>query len=295
MNKYLVLSSTSLGYQLYDLDSGSISLHKARGVLSFKQSNILIGDIVSLDTDGFINEVTRRQNQLMRPRLANVDFVCVIVSAKNPDFSSFLLDKFLTLINASLIPCKIIISKIDLLSAEAFQSLKNKVIYYQNIGYDIFYIDKTSNGDFIKIQELVHKKKVAFIGQTGVGKSTLLNHLCPDFNRKVDSLFINSGRGRHTTKEVVSLPYDGGFLFDTPGFSQLELKDFKPIDLALYFPGFEKYFGKCHFSDCLHLPNSKGCQVLKGVEKREISDDSYYNYCKIYEEVKANDIWKKKL
>ena len=295
MSEKIVLSSGSLGYELFDVETQEISLHKSRGTISYKGANVLIGDAVKLDERGFISEILPRKNVLSRPKLSNVDFIFVVISYKKPAFSSYLLDKFLTLINSSNIKAKILITKVDLASNEEFENFKSYMSYYEHIGYDVYYTGKNSTYDLLKIKDIISDKKVAFVGQTGVGKSTLLNQLCPDFNRKIDELYINSGRGRHTTKEVVLLPFNGGFLFDTPGFSQLELKDFKPIDLAAYFPGIKEYYGKCHFVDCLHLPNTKGCQIEKAILSNMISADSYKNYCKIYEEVKINDIWKKKL
>ena len=121
-----------------------------------------------------------------------------------------------------------------------------------------------------------------------------MNSIDENFSRKVDALFVNSGRGRHTTKEVVLLPYQDGFLFDTPGFSSLDLIDINSKDLALCFPGYESYTGKCKFTDCLHKEESLGCKVKEDVGS-QLSLDSYENYLKILEEVKENDKWKKKI
>ncbi len=294
MSEKLILSSGSLGYSVYDVESKTITLAHSRGKLSYQNTGVIIGDKVSLDDRGFIHQILPRKNLLTRPRLANVDFVFVIVSAKEPLFSSFLLDKFLTLINFSEIKVKIIISKCDLLSDEEFSVLKKRMSYYEKEDYEVFYVSRIDDSSIVDLKNKISSSKVAFVGQTGVGKSTILNRLCPDFNRKVDSLFVSSGRGRHTTKEVVMLPYQDGFLYDTPGFSQLELKDINPDGLSISFPGYEKYVGKCQFSDCLHLPFSKGCELKNALENDELSQDSYENYCKIYEEVKENDLWKKK-
>ena len=168
--------------------------------------------------------------------------------------------------------------------------------YYEKIGYKVYFIDAhhSTDFDFPKLNEELKHKTVAFVGQTGVGKSSLLNSLYPDFTRKVDALYVNSGRGRHTTKEVILLPYPDGFLFDTPGFSDLELQEMTRLDLASCFPGYALYKDKCQFTDCLHLPQSKGCHVREEIGK-ELSKDSYQNYIKISEEVKENERWKKKL
>ncbi len=294
---YRVLSSGSQGYSLFSFTDSSISIHKIRGKLVFKEGTLLVGDFVSLDDDGFICSLQERNALLKRPRLANPDWVLILVSAKEPAFSSYLLDKFLSLVNFSSVKSAICITKADLLTKTEIKKLRTRLSYYERLGYPVFFVDahKKTSFDFPSLLEFITSKTVAFVGQTGVGKSSLLNSIDPDFRRKVDSLNIAYGRGRHTTKEVVLLPYNDGFLFDTAGFSDLKLTDMKPADLAVFFPGFESNYGNCKFKDCLHLPKTKGCEIIKSVEEDELSEDSYLNYVKINEEVKANDIWKKKL
>lgn len=295
--EYLVLSSSSSGYQLYDFSNGEMSFHPHRGKIAFKEGKIIIGDHVKLDEHGFISFVCKRNNLLKRPRLANVDSVFVIVSCVQPEFSSYLLDKFLSLIRFSSIRASIVLTKFDLVKGvRKKNALTKRLSEYMKIGFNVYFVnahDKTSF-DFPRLIEDIRGKTVAFVGQTGVGKSSILNSIDKDFSRKVDSLYVNSGRGRHTTKEVVLLPYENGFLFDTPGFSALELEELKRKDLALCFPGYEEYLGKCYFTDCLHAEHSKGCAVIENLGKR-LSEDSYQNYLKISQEVKENEKWKKKL
>ena len=263
---YLVLSTSSFGYQLYDYETKETSFHEHRRKISYQEKKIVIGDKVTLDTSGFIDHILDRTNYLPRPRLSNVDFIYVLVSLTQPDFSSYLLDKFLSLISYYSIKAGIVLTKFDLLKPNEKKKMK----------------------------EDIASKTVAFVGQTGVGKSTLMNAIDPNFSRKVDALYVNSGRGRHTTKEVVLLPYQDGFLFDTPGFSALELTDVKSEDLAHCFPGYESYIGKCRFHDCLHKEENLGCEVKEDLDIN-LSMDSYLNYLKIMEEVKENDKWKKKI
>lgn len=295
-NSYLVLSSTSSGYQLYSFLDQSISLHRNRGKANYDGEKILIGDEVLLDDEGMIYKVLERHNLLKRPRLANADEVLVLVSAKEPEFSSYLLDKFLSLINFSSIKASIVITKTDLLTKRELLSLKKRLSYYSALRYQVFFLDchDKIRFDYPAFLEFIKNKKVAFVGQTGVGKSTLINLIDPEFNRRVDSLDVTKGRGRHTTKEVILLPSKVGFIFDTPGFSNLQLLEMKPLDLATFFPGFESHFGECKFKDCLHLEGTKGCSILENIKEGKLSSDSYKNYVKIYEEVKTNDVWKKK-
>lgn len=293
---YLVLSTSSYGYQLYDKETKTSQFHEHRRRISYQEKKIIIGDYVTLDGQGFIDGIAKRKNLLSRPRLSNCDRVYVLAALTEPEFSSYLLDKFLSLINFSSIPVSIVLTKVDLLSDKKRKELEERMEWYRKLSIPVFFVNTHDDKsyDFPKLKEDVDKKTVAFVGQTGVGKSSLLNALDEGFSRKVDALYVNSGRGRHTTKEVVLLPYHEGFLFDTPGFSSLDLVEMKSKDLAYCFPGYQEYFGKCHFTDCLHQEGNKGCEVISALEK-ELSLDSYRNYLKILEEVKENDRWKKKL
>lgn len=296
-NEFRVLNSTSLGYQLYSLEDKSISVHPNRKKITYHGDKIVIGDYVTLDDAGMIENVLPRTNFLQRPRLSNCDLAFVLISCKEPDFSSYLLDKFLSFLYYHNIKAGIILTKVDLLKNKELSSLKERMEYYKKINYPVFFLNThdQSKFDYPEFEKEIKNKTIAFVGQTGVGKSSLLNTICPDFNRKVDALYVNSGRGRHTTKEIILFPYNNGFLFDTPGFSELELIDIKPLDFANCFPGYGKYLNECFFKDCLHLPTSKGCKVHEAVENDILSMDSYENYLRIMEEVKENKKWKKKL
>lgn len=296
MGVFRVLSSSSLGYFLYSLEDKSVSIHPFRGKVLHAGEKIIIGDYVTLDEKGRINSVLERKNRLKRPRFSNVDEVFVLCSLKEPEFSSYLLDKFLSRINFSSLTASIVLTKSDLLKKSERNKRKKRMSYYEKIGYKVYFIDAhhATDFDFPKLHEELKHKTVAFVGQTGVGKSSLLNSIDPSFKRRVDSLYVRSGRGRHTTKEIILLPFEDGFIFDTPGFSSFDLLERNTLDLSLCFPGFRPYFGTCFFKDCLHLEKTKGCSVLEAVKNDELSMDSYQNYCKILTEVKENEKWKKK-
>lgn len=293
----LVLSSSSLGYRLYDLETSELLLARKRGKVTYREDKILIGDEVLLDADGFIQKVLPRTSLLSRPRLANAEECLILLSFAKPDFSLFLLDKFLTSVNHSKIHASIVINKIDLATSSQREKMEELLSYYRRLGYPLFFLSATrrQEEDFPKLIDHIRGKKVALMGQTGVGKSTLLNALDPSFQRKVDTLYPKVNRGRHTTKETILIPYQGGFLYDTPGFSSFELSDMDEDELAMFFPGFLPLFPSCFFKDCHHLPSTKGCAVEKALEEGKIPMESYADYLKILEEVKEASRWKKRI
>lgn len=296
MARYVVLSSSSQGYRVLSEDRKEVLLSPKRGKVSYREKSIVTGDEVELDQDGFIQNVLPRKTYLPRPRLANADEIVILCSLKKPDFSFYLLDKFLAMVNFCGIHAAILVNKCDLGTKKEVDKLKKDLSYYEKLGYPVFFlssIDKEAY-DFTAMEGHIGKKKVAFMGQTGVGKSTLLNSLDPSLKRKVDALYPEVNRGRHTTKETVLIPYKEGFLYDTPGFSDFEITDMNEVELATFFPGFESLFRDCHFKDCLHLPSAKSCAILKAVEEKKIPSWCYDDYLKIFDEVKEANRWKKR-
>lgn len=192
-----------------------------RGKLKHLKKKLLIGDNVLVnEIDKTLEEVLEQNNSLIRPRIANIDLGIIVTSLVTPDFSSFLLNKFLTLINASGIKPLVILTKVDLGEEN---KVKDIVETYQKIGVKVIPFSKKNNLNLDLILEEIKGKVVAFMGQTGVGKSSLINVLDPDFNRDIGEFSVALGRGKHQTKEVILLPFKDGYIADTPGFSSLEL------------------------------------------------------------------------
>lgn len=280
MEKAKILSTVGGKYRVYF--NGNTLEVKPYGVFRYKKIKPLVGDNVIIDVEkGVMTEIEERFNSLIRPRVANVDYGVIVQSLVTPNFSSFLLDKFLTLLNSSHVKPMIVLTKMDLM--EDKKRLEEIVSNYKNLGYEVFPCSKKTGEGIQEIKDAIRGKTIAFMGQTGVGKSSLINNIDEEFNREIGRYNESVNRGTHQTKEVIFLPYEGGFIADTPGFSSLELPLFKE-DLALYFPGFDKYADECKFRNCLHITEN-GCKVKDAVKENKLSEESYKNYLEISKEL----------
>ena len=274
----IILSMIAGKYEVY-LENGQTITYSPRGKLRHLKVNLVVGDKVEIEND-VISKVEERENFLYRPRIANVDLVMIIQSLSEPDFSSYLLDKFLTLVNIyHLKPC-IILTKEDLYDEEKVKSI---VEDYQSLNIDVISFHRGDTDKIALIKDKIRHKVVALCGQTGAGKSTLINQLFPEFNRKEGEFSLALKRGKHQTKEVKLLPYNEGFIADTPGFSSLELNIYKEV-LKDYFPFFSIVKEPCFFQDCVHI-NEKGCKVKEALENGIIKKIHYENYLAIYDEL----------
>lgn len=235
------------------------------------------GDIVVLE-DNMISSIEPRKNSLIRPDVANIDRILLVFAAKEPTFNYYLLDLFLVNILRENIRPVIVISKIDLCSDSELLELKEGLSYYENtLGFDVFYVNSKKDYPSDLIELLGHGITVV-AGQTGAGKSTLINAMIPGFNLKTDEISQALGRGKHTTRVVNLYHFKDGFLGDTPGFSKLDLHNITKYNLKDYYSEFNNYH--CKFNDCLHQENSHGCDVLSHIDDG-IKKTRYENYIKM--------------
>lgn len=252
-----------------------------RGLFRFKNEHLVVGDEVEFaDTNFVVTKIFDRKNELIRPKVSNLDHVFVTISVKEPELSLELLYKFLTYVNMNNINPSVIFTKIDLLpDLTVVNNVKNDL---DKLGIKVYLVSKKDPSSLNELKEILKNKTSIFLGQTGVGKSSIINLIDPSFSRKVGEYSISRGRGKHQTKEVLLLPYENGFIGDTPGFSALDLNVFKE-DLAHFFPGYNDYV-HCYFSNCLHQ-NEKQCAIKKSIENNLLSKDAYNIYLKLLEEL----------
>ncbi len=254
---------------------------KPLGVLKHRRIQIVVGDEAEIDPSDFtLKEIYPRKNLLVRPRIANLDLGVVVISADKPQFSSYLLDKFLTLLRFSGVAPLVVLSKSDLIDAKAISRI---VEQYRRLEIEVIPYSQNEENSFAEIVGRIEGKTVAFMGQSGVGKSSLINRIDSSFSRAVGEYSTSLGRGKHQTKEVVLLPFRNGYIGDTPGFSSLELPFFKE-DLAHFFPRFDRLYLSCRYDNCLHR-NEPDCKVREMVLRGEMEEENYRNYLTLSEEL----------
>ena len=271
-----ILSTVGGIYRVYS-EGNTYNLF-SRGSIKHNRFSLCAGDNIIFDEkEGVIEKAKDRKNYLIRPRSANVDLMMITMSVVEPDLSPELVYKFLTYANLNGIPAAVLFTKMDRLEdTSKVDILKSDL---EKLGHRVFLLSPGKSDVIEELQQFLAEKTTIIMGQTGVGKSSAINLIDPNFNRKIGEYSEALGRGKHQTKEVILLPFRNGFIGDTPGFSSLELDLYKE-DLAQYFPGYEKYYLECYFSNCLHQ-NEKECKIKEEIEKGNLSKEGYDVYIKL--------------
>lgn len=251
-------------------ESGIIEC-KARGKFRNIKESPVVGDNVIVDMNNhIINEILPRTNTLTRPVVANVDIALIVTSLKKPDLSLSLLDKQLVVIKSNNITPVICLTKLDLLTKDEKKDIKGIIHYYESIGIKVL-----DNNHLFKLKRLLNKRLVVLTGQTGAGKSSLLNKLGKDLNIDTSPISEALNQGVHTTRHSEIYKIGKIRFIDTPGFSALDLTGITKETLRDNYPEFKKY--KCSFKDCFH-EKEKGCEVRSALERKEILTSRYDNY-----------------
>lgn len=261
---------------------------RGRGVFRNRGVNPLVGDFVDYEVEGSSNGtitvVHERKNELVRPPIANIDQALLVFSLTEPDFNPLLLDRFLVVVESFQIEPIICLTKTDIVSEKERQRIQPFIEDYQNIGYTVIetYIDDQQLKE--KLIPILKDKVSVLAGQSGVGKSTMLNTILPELNLKTGIISEALGRGKHTTRHVELLDVCGGLLADTPGFSSFDFDEIDKEQLSYCFPEFRKVSDRCKFRECLHISEPK-CAVQEGLKNGEIKEYRYKHYVKFLEEI----------
>lgn len=255
---------------------------KPRGVFRLQETTPKVGDYVEIDEKTkSIQHILPRKNELLRPAVSNIDKAFLIFSVREPDLNLNLLDRLLSIVEYNDIKCIIVFTKLDLLSdSSEFEKIRT---YYENIGYQTFVSGFGFSLDLIK--EEIENSVCVLAGQSGTGKSTLINRFNPELQLKTDEISYALGRGKHTTRHTELMPIGNGFVADTPGFGNVE---FSFDDILTFSQTFREFFdnrSRCRFGRCLHL-EEPGCAIREMMKTGTILPSRYENYVQFVNEIK---------
>ncbi len=268
---------------------------RGRGRFRKEATQLLVGDQVEVQPTeegaGFITGLAPRKNFLIRPPVANLDRLVLVVSAADPAPNLLVVDKLTAIAARRGIPAALVFTKSDLADTA------NLAAIYRGAGYPVCQVNSLTGEGIPQVRALFQGGLSAFCGNSGAGKSTLLNALYPKLQLATGEISRKLGRGRHTTRHVELFPTgDGGYIADTPGFSAVEFLQFEKMPAAALedcFPEFGPYREKCRFTGCSHRVE-KGCAVLAAVEEGKIPESRHQSYRAIYEELRGVKEWELK-
>ena len=293
MAKGLITCLVAGQYTICDLSNNSIVVAKPRGVFRIKGVSPKVGDYVEYNLnagDATITKIEKRKTDLVRPAICNITQAFVVFSVKEPDLNLNLLDRFITILEFYNITPILVFNKWDLLTnAKEKEEVENIINYYKEIGYETL---ETSAKDNLvsELSPFICGNISVITGQSGVGKSSIINVLDPSKSIKTNDISKALNRGKHTTRHVELLEISGGWVADTPGFGTMDFIDMNEVDISHSFNEFFSASSKCKYNGCLHI-NEPHCEIKKLVDENKILKSRYENYLQFVTEAKSKRKW----
>ncbi len=267
---------------------------RARGIFRKEKISPLVGDEVEFSMErgkGMIEKIAERKNSFIRPAVSNVDVLVIFCSGANPVTDPFLIDRVAAIAGDRNVPVVLCVNKTDLDSGEEL------IRIYRSAGFEVYPTSAQTGEGVEALRAAISGKTVALTGNSGVGKSSVLNCLDADFSIKTGEVSEKLGRGRHTTRHVELYRLaDGTEILDTPGFSSFDTEQMELIlkeNLQYAFSDFAPYLGKCRYHDCAHLKEPE-CAVLQALSDGRIEKTRYDSYVRLYESAREIKLWEKK-
>lgn len=267
---------------------------KARGHFRNKKMKPFVGDYVKIsvheNAENTIDEIYPRKNELIRPPVSNIDRLIIVNSMLTPAPNTYVIDKLCAVCEMKGIEPIILFNKTDLENGDAFVDI------YRHAGFTSFAVSAKTGEGVAQIASLLAGKTSVFTGNSGAGKSSLLNKIDPSLSLQTGEVSEKLGRGRHTTRQCEIFSLCGGDVVDTPGFSSLEIQKLQTIlkgDLQFCFREFEPFVNDCRFTGCAHI-KEKGCAIKKALEEGKIEPSRYESYRMLYEQLKHIKEWELK-
>ena len=276
----------------YDVQTASGLVNcRARGILRKDGQSPLTGDMVEITVErgkGMVERILPRRNRFVRPAVANLDALVVFAANVNPVTEPFLIDRVAAIAGDQEVPVVLCINKCDLDPALDLAKI------YNAAGFTVICASAQTGEGVEELRQLLRGKLTAFTGNSGVGKSSMLNRLCPELALPVGEVSEKLGRGRHTTRHVeLYMLEEGTYVADTPGFSSFDTDQMDVIlkeNLQYAFPDFGPYIGQCQFHDCSHR-KEPGCAVTKAMEEGALEQTRYDSYLRLYEKASQIKTW----
>ena len=281
------------GFYEVQTERGTVTC-RARGNLRRGAQIPLTGDLVTISVErgkGMVEKIHPRRNSFVRPAVANIDALVVFAANANPITEPFLIDRVAAIAGDQEVPVYLCVNKCDLDPAQ------DLIRIYTHAGFPVIAASAETGEGIEQLRDLIKGKLVAFTGNSGVGKSSILNRLCPELQLPTGEVSEKLGRGRHTTRHVELYDLGAGTLVaDTPGFSSFDTDQMDVMlkeNLQYAFPDFGNYLGKCQFHDCSHR-KEPGCAVTAGLAAGEIEPTRYDSYLRLYEKASQIKTWELK-